>query len=212
MALFAADDGKAALLVAVCCGPALLPAFWLEGAGHYRMPARAALGRCWLVFRLIFSGMGLLTGVSTVLLLTIDVSEKMRVGVGVLSISCLMCGLLPTPNNRRLVRARLSRLSQTPEERRAAAVAALVGHVSRARVEALGEEAFRVLPWAVLSESHWASSGDTGLGKHAYPAALGECDAFISHSWHDPATSKWEALQVWASDFRQTHARDPVVW
>jgi len=41
---------------------------------------------------------------------------------------------------------------------------------------------------------------------------LGECDAFISHSWHDDAEAKWAALQEWRSKFVSLHGREPRVW
>jgi len=44
------------------------------------------------------------------------------------------------------------------------------------------------------------------------PTSLGECDAFISHSWHDDAEAKWAALQEWRSKFILLHGREPRVW
>ena len=41
---------------------------------------------------------------------------------------------------------------------------------------------------------------------------FGKCDAFISHSWHDPPGAKWEALCGWAAAFRLKHGRSPNVW
>jgi hypothetical protein len=36
--------------------------------------------------------------------------------------------------------------------------------------------------------------------------------AFISHSWWDPAPSKWAALRTWAAGFEREHDRQPMVW
>jgi len=44
------------------------------------------------------------------------------------------------------------------------------------------------------------------------PCLLGGCDAFISHSWHDDAHAKWQALQGWRESFVQSHGREPRVW
>jgi len=43
-------------------------------------------------------------------------------------------------------------------------------------------------------------------------ANLGKVDAFVSHSWHDDAELKWEALQAWRCDFVAEHGREPTVW
>ena len=43
-------------------------------------------------------------------------------------------------------------------------------------------------------------------------AQLGEVDAFLSHSWHDDPTEKWDALNAWAAAFEAKHGRPPLVW
>lgn len=44
-------------------------------------------------------------------------------------------------------------------------------------------------------------NGDAGLNALTEAVPLGKCDAFISHSWHDPTPQKWAALRSWAEDF-----------
>ena len=44
------------------------------------------------------------------------------------------------------------------------------------------------------------------------PANLGECDAFVSHSWGDAGDAKWAALSRWAEDFRARYHRSPTIW
>eukprot|EP00930_Biecheleria_cincta_P087381 TRINITY_DN7661_c0_g1_i1.p1 TRINITY_DN7661_c0_g1~~TRINITY_DN7661_c0_g1_i1.p1 ORF type:complete len:217 (+),score=34.11 TRINITY_DN7661_c0_g1_i1:118-768(+) len=44
------------------------------------------------------------------------------------------------------------------------------------------------------------------------PCDLGVCDAFLSHSWHDDAELKWEALWTWCEDFQTAHGRAPLLW
>lgn len=44
------------------------------------------------------------------------------------------------------------------------------------------------------------------------PVLLGEADAFVSHSWHDDAEEKWDALQAWIKEFRRSKKRDPLLW
>merc|ERR1712107_480936 len=41
---------------------------------------------------------------------------------------------------------------------------------------------------------------------------LGKCDAFMSHSWHDPVDSKWRALQAWRRAFVKKNSREPQIW
>jgi len=41
---------------------------------------------------------------------------------------------------------------------------------------------------------------------------LGECDAFVSHSWHDDSEAKWRAIQQWRQGFVAKHGREPWIW
>ncbi|KAG8460452.1 hypothetical protein KFE25_013102 [Diacronema lutheri] len=43
-------------------------------------------------------------------------------------------------------------------------------------------------------------------------AQLGTVDAFISHSWHDDAQQKFDAVQAWRARFVNAHGREPTVW
>jgi len=38
------------------------------------------------------------------------------------------------------------------------------------------------------------------------------CDAFLSHSWHDDASAKWDVMQQWRQNFVAAHGREPRVW
>merc|ERR1712048_1344882 len=51
-----------------------------------------------------------------------------------------------------------------------------------------------------------------GIFERTKPCALGECDAFLSHSWHDSAAAKWTAFQNWRSSFIAKHGREPNIW
>ena len=169
----------------------LFPAFWLEGhPGYYAVPARAALDHFWRTVRVMVFLVGLALGVAAVLLAVdgqtnwSDLAAPHQEGIAAtpstfasLSLSCIFCVLFSTPINRRRIHAALGRLASTPEEQRAAAVAALIGRVDVAKVDA---DNFRVLPFNCLSQEHFSSSGDSGLHTQTLPAALGDCDAFIS--------------------------------
>jgi hypothetical protein len=41
---------------------------------------------------------------------------------------------------------------------------------------------------------------------------LGSVDAFLTHSWHDSADAKWQAIQSWREEFKLAHGREPTLW
>lgn len=44
------------------------------------------------------------------------------------------------------------------------------------------------------------------------PCCVGQCDAFLSHSWHDDGSQKWAALSGWAEEFERVNKRSPRLW
>lgn len=224
MANFDAVHGRGTRLAIMCLLPpiCLNPAFWLAGhQGYFALSTRVVQRKIWNVGRLASVAYALLfAGMSIALAVHGGSAETDSRGMMALSISFLVCPLLSTPANRRRVHAAVSRLASTPEEQRAATVAALVGRISSAKVHNLGSERFRMLPFTCLTAGHLGSSGaqgkgglgDMDLSKLTKHAALGECDAFISHSWHDPADPKWAALRAWADDFENGAGRPPNIW
>jgi hypothetical protein len=44
------------------------------------------------------------------------------------------------------------------------------------------------------------------------PCGIGECDGFLSHSWHDDGKLKWASLQEWCEEFRRNNDRAPTLW
>eukprot|EP00927_Polykrikos_kofoidii_P065715 TRINITY_DN6143_c0_g1_i5.p1 TRINITY_DN6143_c0_g1~~TRINITY_DN6143_c0_g1_i5.p1 ORF type:complete len:512 (-),score=55.11 TRINITY_DN6143_c0_g1_i5:161-1558(-) len=54
--------------------------------------------------------------------------------------------------------------------------------------------------------------GDDDLYSLSNPCHLGDCDAFVSHSWHDDGLQKWEALRSWCDDFVQAQGYQPRLW
>ena len=113
---------------------------------------------------------------------------------------------------RRAVLAWLGRLGSRGEERQAAAVAALMGAYSPAKALARGRATFCGLPFGALTAADLASNADTGLHQRTIKLALGSCDAFTSHSWHDDGDAKWAALQAWAMRFEKAKGRSPMLW
>ena len=41
---------------------------------------------------------------------------------------------------------------------------------------------------------------------------LGDCDAFVSHSWKDDGVLKWAALTRWCEEFELAYGRTPRFW
>eukprot|EP00928_Gymnodinium_smaydae_P048351 TRINITY_DN32312_c0_g1_i1.p1 TRINITY_DN32312_c0_g1~~TRINITY_DN32312_c0_g1_i1.p1 ORF type:complete len:521 (-),score=50.92 TRINITY_DN32312_c0_g1_i1:116-1678(-) len=50
------------------------------------------------------------------------------------------------------------------------------------------------------------------LNHYTQVTRIGFVDAFISHSWHDDADAKWDALQAWRHRFKSEHGREPICW
>ena len=94
----------------------------------------------------------------------------------------------------------LGSLGAESQEQEAATVAALIGKRSPEEVFAMAAARFRCLPLAELTAADLELSHDGGLlYEKSRAATLGDVDAFVSHSWTDPAESKWNALQAWGS-------------
>ena len=60
-----------------------------------------------------------------------------------------------------------------------------------------------------LFESSVGSDATYQLSRQAKP---GEIDCFVSHSWHDDAETKYEALMAYCAKFRRRYNRDPTFW
>eukprot|EP00966_Prymnesium_polylepis_P290966 6719599-Prymnesium_polylepis.2 len=73
-------------------------------------------------------------------------------------------------------------------------------------------ETFTAIRFDKLHKSDFESNEDTGMKRRAANVALGKVDAFLSHSWHDDPSLKWQALNLWASAFRHANARQPLLW
>jgi len=77
----------------------------------------------------------------------------------------------------------------------------------------LASARFRQVELSALCPRDLADNApDMGLYFKSSPTSLSECDAFISHSWHDDAEAKWTALQAWRHKFISQHAREPRIW
>ena len=130
----------------------------------------------------------------------------------------LCCGLAFTKRFLSKVLAILTKLGSTSEELEAAVLAGIcsLGKRSIEDLLAMAHSKFCVLPFDKLHKEDFANStssaGSVPLSERTIKASLGECDAFISHSWHDSADAKWEALEQWALKFEQENGRPPTIW
>ena len=177
------------------------------------MPPRAALQRLWLGFRffLAMSGpMPLVLGIRKALehdtahmfsLQALLTDNNSSIVLFIESASFSIMAAVTTPTNRGRLHRYLGSLGKagTTKEAEAAAIAALVGGLPPERALDLATERFRALPLGKLTEEDVLSNSDTGLFGKTSKCALGECDAFVSHSWHDPGPPKLDALHTWAA-------------
>jgi len=77
----------------------------------------------------------------------------------------------------------------------------------------LASARFRAVELAAVRKEDFASNTpDPALFARSSPVSLNECDAFISHSWHDDPAAKWVSLQRWRTKFLAEHGREPRVW
>ena len=174
--------------------------------GKRVMQPRAKLQRLWLTIRSMF-----------VMMATVMIAfqvwrnqqnhhdDETEAGFFISSGSFILCAILGHPRVRgRAIRALGSLGSggggEASEQAQAASIAALVGGKDAVAAISTAASRFRVLPIANLDESDLTSSTDTGLNLKTNPAALGECDAFMSHSWADDGVAKFKCLHEWASE------------
>ena len=95
----------------------------------------------------------------------------------------------------------------------AAAIAALVGNTKIDAALEMAQTSFRCITLDKISREEMADrSPNLELYTRSTPARLGEVDAFLSHSWHDDADAKWDALCRYRDEFRSHHNREPKMW
>jgi len=93
----------------------------------------------------------------------------------------------------------------------AASVSALLGNRDMKEVMAISQQHFRKVQLKnIKHEDMMKSDPDPELYFASEAAVLGDVDVFLSHSWHDSAQLKWDALQAWRAKFFKNHGREPV--
>jgi hypothetical protein len=115
----------------------------------------------------------------------------------------------------KLVGALQTRLLSRGEAASAAAgVAELLGGRSSEEVLALARHRFLYVTADKLLKDDMADNVPNALLRSfTNKGQLGQADAFVSHSWHDDAQTKWATLQKWREEFKQKHrGREPKLW
>eukprot|EP00429_Kryptoperidinium_foliaceum_P016394 CAMPEP_0176041584 /NCGR_PEP_ID=MMETSP0120_2-20121206/20627_1 /TAXON_ID=160619 /ORGANISM="Kryptoperidinium foliaceum, Strain CCMP 1326" /LENGTH=552 /DNA_ID=CAMNT_0017374987 /DNA_START=75 /DNA_END=1733 /DNA_ORIENTATION=+ len=112
------------------------------------------------------------------------------------------------------LRRRVNALIEAKSSRAAAAgVAAMVGNCKPREVMAQAASRFRCVRMDEVGfEDMTDNSPNHQLFSKTKHGKLGQCDAFISHSWHDDPQAKWEAIQRWRGDFVERFGQEPTAW
>jgi len=126
----------------------------------------------------------------------------------------VLFALIYWPPARHKARKYLGHILVTKSANRAAAsIAGLVGACSAREVLLEAQARFKSLRLADLPVATLLSNApDPSLAWITMPTRLGLCDAFVSHSWHDDAASKWTAMQCWREAFCKEKGREPTIW
>lgn len=153
-------------------------------------------------------------------------------GNALLALLVLLCWFIDTPAFRSRILSSVWGLNLQSESKEAAALAlSLAGKVAsdsdgsdglvpdqtqiRLNLEKLLDDAkstFRVISFSKLSLRCFTGYHQ-GLEKKTATWRLGECDAFISHTWHDSGEERWATLRDWAVSFqRMNNGRAPLLW
>ena len=225
MVYYLAQTLKAAPGTPACCAPG---GCFCNRGGHFRMPPRLQLQRCWSVFRygcfithvmpllgFFISGFwGTAPGTAWFSVLFMDIG---RFGQFIIyhNASWAFVPLLVTSRVRGWVYRNMVNQGLTEEQRSLMIVAQLVG--SEANIDKTMEFAgsrFRCLPFQALQSRHLARTLDNPneLYELAEATQIGSCDAFISQSWHDNGNAKFAALSRWAAKFEAENGRKPLIW
>ena len=119
----------------------------------------------------------------------------------------LLLAVLLMPANRARVHRWLGSLGGkgASREQEAAAVAELVGSRDATKLLAEADDRFRAISFDVLHEEDFASNkgsatGQPPLSERTKSLALGECEAFLSHSWSDDSAAKYAEQRKLSAD------------
>ena len=181
----------------------LVPTLRCDKHGRRVMQPRAVLRRLWLVMRVLFLACGvLLVGFGWLIQIALyGEINPTQFGRGFAGAVMFVGWGACSHRNRGRVHRWLGSLGASgTQEQEAAALASLISRGSRggggvAEALTMAAGSFRVLPLGRLEPDDLASNVDTGLNARVRRADLGDCDAFISHSWQDDGEQKYRRLE-----------------
>lgn len=189
-----------------------------RSGGKFSLPPRQRLQRLWLAGRVVccfFASATLPVGVIGVL----DNDASPIHGISNIVSGLLVLSLVVafSPSRRRSMTASLfDKLHFDDQSRSAAMVAAMTGGISAEAALDAATASFRAISFAKLSAEDFVSN-EVNTSREAHLARtqhvnLGDCDAFVSHSWSDDPAEKYMQLSVWAASFEEKHGRKPLLW
>mmetsp|Transcript_17137 Transcript_17137/g.52988 ORF Transcript_17137/g.52988 Transcript_17137/m.52988 type:complete len:544 (+) Transcript_17137:92-1723(+) len=196
---------QAAAVVGFACGT------WrfVYAALRLRRRPRAALAECWALLAVLYWTLALYylvdgVWVAAVYSETWTTESAWLTGgrLGVSSESLLLALITTPPSFRARAQSALARLSGKDTISTAAGIASLMGERAGdvSGLVTLAQQRFRCVRFADL-RNRTPFAGPVGgiVGKNydvSQPARLGDVDAFLSHSWHDPPGPKHAALDT----------------
>eukprot|EP00930_Biecheleria_cincta_P028430 TRINITY_DN19844_c0_g1_i2.p1 TRINITY_DN19844_c0_g1~~TRINITY_DN19844_c0_g1_i2.p1 ORF type:complete len:551 (-),score=78.50 TRINITY_DN19844_c0_g1_i2:270-1922(-) len=211
----------AAAISAVRCGVWLLAAIGISTTlrthrRRFTMPPRRALCRLWNVARLAIMTIGLSEGVIYVIVWAV-IPSPMRwldaVGGVLMSASFIIVSALVTKANRERTLTWIQSVVVADEVRAASLIASLTSNLQIPLLVQHAVAHFRAVRFSSLCEMDFATNVcHRDLSRLSTSSKLGQVDIFLSHSWHDPAATKWSALSRWAQKFHEANGEDPTVW
>lgn len=123
------------------------------------------------------------------------------------------------PKFRKALQSKIANLYESQSTKAACAgIAALIGNCTVQEALKHSTSRFRSVCMSRLEAEHFRSSpaGNVPPGPEFFALTeavkMGECDAFLSHSWHDEPEAKWSVLQRWRQRFLRHHGREPRIW
>ena len=134
------------------------------------------------------------------------------------SASCFFLFVLTLKPMRTCVMLYLGGLDTRDEASAAAVISGILGRIPVSKALHMAKNSFSGIPYDSIDvddfkRNHEAKDGErTALRERSVSMQLGQIDAFVSHSWHDPPIEKFEALTVWAKKFEKKHGRPPILW
>ena len=180
---------------------------------------RVSLRRIWRYYRLGNLTWGVIYAGVAIAGFALGERDRVLASVATFSVVSLSIAAFPNDARRGRVHEWLGNLGRKDRADAAAVIAAVVGGMPANEVLQLAEGRFSGIPFDSLKFEDFAHSDlagkearDADLRARTRRRKLGQVDAFLSHSWHDPAAPKWDALSAWASRYAAKNSHSPYLW